>query len=123
PGVSMLDALEAYLVPAALPVADGPSGEDFVELVKSTPALLEYAGRVRRHWEASLAATLAQEAGRPERDLLATTLARFVLDANFLAIYGDYSLADLKAVFERLRYGWADFGTKANRKTAAVAAE
>ncbi|MDH6220171.1 TetR family transcriptional regulator [Streptomyces pseudovenezuelae] len=122
-GVSMLDALEAHLMPVAQPTADGPSGEDFVELVKSTPALLEYAGRVRRNWEASLAATLAQEAGIPEHDLLATTLARFVLDANFLATYGDHSPADLQAVFERLRYGWADFGTTADRKPTAMAAE
>jgi AcrR family transcriptional regulator len=111
PGTSMLDALEAHLVPAAQPAPDGPSGEDFVELVKSTPALLEYAGRVRRHWEASLAATLAEEAGVPEGDLLTTTLARFVLEANFLATYGDHSPEDLKAVFDRLRHGWADFGT------------
>ncbi|MEV8070541.1 TetR family transcriptional regulator [Streptomyces sp. NPDC085995] len=113
PGVSMLDALEAHLVPAAAPATpDGPSGQDFVELVKSTPELLEYAGRARRHWEASLAATLAREAGVPEDDLVARTLARFVLDANFLATYGDYSPEDLKAVFERLRNGWADFGTR-----------
>ncbi|MEU6143256.1 TetR family transcriptional regulator [Streptomyces sp. NPDC047081] len=122
-GVSILDALEAHLVPTAQPAADGPSGEDFVELVKATPALLEYAGRVRRHWEASLAATLAQEAGFPEGHLLATTLARFVLDANFLATYGDHSPDDLKAVFERLRFGWADFGATADREPTAVAAE
>ncbi|KOT87193.1 HTH-type transcriptional regulator TcmR [Streptomyces sp. NRRL F-5755] len=113
PGVSMLDALEEHLVPAAHPpAADGPSGEAFVDLVKTTPALLEYAARVRRNWEASLARTLAQQAGTAEGDLLATILARFVLDASFLVTYGDYSPEDLKAVFERLRYGWADFGAE-----------
>lgn len=113
PGVSMLDALEAHLVPDAPPsTADGPSGRDFVELVRSTPELLEYAGRARRHWEASLAATLAREAGVPENDLVARTLARFVLDADFLATYGDYSPDDLRAVFARLRHGWSDFGAE-----------
>ncbi|EPH44807.1 putative HTH-type transcriptional regulator TcmR [Streptomyces aurantiacus JA 4570] len=117
-GVSILDALEAHLVPVAPPAAGGPSGEDFVELVKSTPALLDYASRVRHRWEASLAGTLAQEVGVAEDDLLAKTLARFVLDANFLATYGDHSPEDLKSVFERLRYGWADFGSAAAGKSA-----
>ncbi|AWT45091.1 MULTISPECIES: TetR/AcrR family transcriptional regulator [Streptomyces] len=125
PGVSLLDALEAHLVPAPQPAADdpsdrsGPSGADFVALVRSTPALLEYAGRLRRRWEASLAAALAREAGVPEGDLLATTLARFALEANFLATYGDHSPEDLKAVFERLRHGWSDFGVTADRNSTA----
>lgn len=119
-GVSILDALEAHLVPVAQPAPGGPSGEDFVELVKSTPALLDYAGRVRHRWEASLAATLAEEAGVPEGDLLATALARFMLDAIFLVTYGDHSPEDLTSVFERLRYGWADFGTTAARKPDAA---
>ncbi|MEU2562869.1 TetR family transcriptional regulator [Streptomyces longispororuber] len=120
PGVPILDALEAHLVPVAQPAASGPSGEDFVELVKATPALLDYASRLRHRWEASLAATLAQEVGVPADDLLAKTLARFVLDANFLATYGDHTPDDLKTVFERLRYGWADFGAGTAPGSAAT---
>lgn len=128
PGVSLLDALEAHLVPAPQTATDdpsavsgsGPSGAEFVALVKATPALLDYAGRLRRRWEASLAAALAREAGLPEGDLLATTLARFALEANFLATYGDHSPEDLKAVFERLRHGWANFGATAGRSATDV---
>lgn len=113
PAVSLLDALEAHMVPDKRSGRGEPTGEDFIELVRSTPALLDYAGRVRDRWEMSLAAVLAREAGLAEGSLLAKTLARFVLDANFLATYGDHTPEDLRSVFARLRYGWADFGESA----------
>ncbi|MEU5762051.1 TetR family transcriptional regulator [Nocardia sp. NPDC047648] len=111
-GVSILDALEQHLVPPEHPAVEGPSGAEFVELVKATPALLDYAGRMRHRWETALAVAIADEAGRPPDDLLATTLARYVLDAEFLATYGAHSPADLRAVFGKLRHGWSDFGAQ-----------
>lgn len=116
---SILDALEGFFLAVPHRGSDEAAAA-FVGLVNSTPALLDYASRMQRRWEASLAAALADAAGLPQGDILATVLARYVLDADFVVTYGSEPRSTLRTIFARLREGWSDFGTPAEASAIRV---
>ncbi|MEV6771786.1 TetR family transcriptional regulator [Nocardia sp. NPDC051030] len=108
--VSIIDALETHLSAPRPKAADGPTPADFTALVNTTPALQEYADRMHRRWERSLATAIAEEAQLPPGDPAATALARFALDTRLLAGMNPSPETSLRAIFDRLRHGWSDFG-------------
>jgi AcrR family transcriptional regulator len=110
--VSILDALETYLTTPQPEAADGPSPAEFTKLVNATPALREYADRVHRRWERSLAEVIADEAGLPQDDPTAMALARFALDSRVIAGFHSSPETSLHSIFDRLRNGWSEFGSR-----------
>ncbi|MBB5918204.1 AcrR family transcriptional regulator [Nocardia transvalensis] len=110
-GTSIIDALEAHMI--ALRRAepdDGPNRADFQELLGTTPALQEYAERIFRRWEDSLAVAIAEEAGLPPADPGILSLTRFVMEANGIADRQPNPEGALREIYDRLRRGWGDIG-------------
>ena len=109
-GMSILDALQAQAENQILGLAaDRQIVEQFQELLTATPQLQDYLERIRRRWEKSLAAAIAQEAGLPANDVSAAALARYALDAVELGQDSPDPQAAIPAVFARLRRGWPEF--------------
>ena len=106
---SVLEALQRYYEQShALTLT--PALREFLELVRTTPALREYARRMWTRHERSLARAIADSTGVPRDDLGAAALARFSLEALDLA--GDQAdpRRALAETFTRLREGWGDYG-------------
>ncbi|KQQ01289.1 MULTISPECIES: TetR/AcrR family transcriptional regulator [unclassified Rathayibacter] len=101
----VLDAAEAFIGqrgPAALP---GSHSGDLVELIRATPALIDYA---RRRWvdcESALAETLRSEVDF-DSPLAARSLARFILEAPQIAGATSEPGRALTEIFDHLRRGW-----------------
>lgn len=112
PGRSITGALREGILPIMRP--SGPPGvslAEFIELVRSTPALREYAGRMWMRHEAALARAIAEEVGAGEDDAACRALARFALEAPRLArahgdAHGD-AQRTLDRVFDLLEDGWS----------------
>lgn len=110
-GQSILDALRDYLIAQGVERTAHPDFAPFVALVESTPALSDYARRMWRRHEASLAAAIAEETGASADDLATRALAHYAIEALFL-VRGDGSSveAQINTVFDLLRRGWGDLG-------------
>lgn len=113
PGQSILDALHGYLS-SMEPVDPEPHVglRKFLELVNSNPALRDYSDRMWQRYAESLAVTIAAEAGLPEGDISARALARFAVDAVTLVETQEDPHAALDTVFQLLKHGWGQLGTK-----------
>ena len=109
PGQSVLDALQSYYVRSRSLTLD-PSLQQFLELVRDTPALREYARRMWTRHEASLARAIAQTTGDPGNGLAAAALARFSLEALDLAGEQADPQQALIQTFAHLRTGFGDYG-------------
>lgn len=109
---SVLDALQAYYEGSRSLTLD-PALKDFLALVRTTPALREYARRMWTRHESSLARAIADSTGTDRDDLAAVALARFSLEALDLAGEHPDPRRALTETFAYLRTGWGDFGRTA----------
>lgn len=105
-GRSILDALRQHVLDSWLAVASHPQWAEFNDLVDSTPALREYAGRMWTRHTDSLGAAIADEIGVDRDDLACVTLARFVLEIPALARGRADRRAAVETVFDILTRGW-----------------
>lgn len=106
---SVLDALQGYYQTGRSLTLE-PALKEFLELVRSTPALREYARRMWTRHEASLARAIADSTpGRPDV-IGAAALARFSLEALDLAGEQPDPHRALSETFDHLRAGWGDYG-------------
>ncbi|MFD5619636.1 TetR/AcrR family transcriptional regulator [Streptomyces yangpuensis] len=89
---------------------DGPEGEPgltaFLELVNSTPALLDYQHATWLGNTAALAQVIAEESGLPADDPACTALAHFALEAPRAARHHHDSAEALARAFDLLDNGW-----------------
>jgi AcrR family transcriptional regulator len=105
PGVSVLDALRAY-TRARLDVQAEPGGAEFMELVRTTPALSEYLHQMWVRHQDALAHTITTELGAPADDPRCAALALFVLETSRLAGRSDDPISAVDAAFDVLEHGW-----------------
>ncbi|MFH8980578.1 TetR/AcrR family transcriptional regulator [Streptomyces varsoviensis] len=106
-GSSALDALHASFAARAPFATNLP--EEYqrrMDLVMGTPALCAYARRVWVACTDTLAALLAEAAGRAEADDSLRVLARYVLETPDLASSCPDPQAALAAAFAHLKRGW-----------------
>lgn len=106
PGRSVLDALRAHM--HTLPRASDPHFAGFLRLVRETPALQEYAGRMWRRHERALAAVIAEATGRPADDVACAALARFVVESRSLVVAHPDPVGAVDAIFDLLERGWSE---------------
>jgi AcrR family transcriptional regulator len=110
PGVSILDALQAFLTTRGpFDPARSPEFRRRADLVVRTPALRAYARALWTGNEAVLAGVLAEEAGKPADDLSVRVLARYVLEVPDLAALEPDPRHALETAFDHLRRGWPGF--------------
>lgn len=81
-----------------------PRFGSFVDLVRNTPALSEYAHRMWIRHQAALAHAIAEESGADY--LRCAALARFALEASALADHADDADQAIDAAFALLEHGW-----------------
>ena len=108
-GQSVLDALQGYYLQSRAMTLE-PALKQFLQLVRDTPALREYARRMWTRHETSLARAIAATTGMPADDLAAAALARFSLEALDLASERADPHRALSDMFDYLRGGWGDYG-------------
>ena len=106
---SVLDALQSYYQRSRAMTLE-PALKQFLQLVRDTPALREYARRMWTRHETALARAIAATTGAPEGDLAAAALARFCLEALDLAGEQPDPHLALTQTFNHLRAGWGDYG-------------
>ncbi len=114
---SVLDALQAYYESTRALTLD-PGLRDFLELVRGTSALREYARRMWTRHETSLARAIADSTGAPRDDLGAAALARFALEALDLAGEQPDPRRALTETFGWLRDGWGEHGRTRDQPAA-----
>ncbi|MFG2336258.1 TetR/AcrR family transcriptional regulator [Streptomyces yangpuensis] len=89
---------------------NGPDGEPgaaaFLELVNSTPALLDYQHATWLENTGALAQVIAEESGLPADDPACTALAHFALEAPRAARHHHDSAEALGRAFDLLDNGW-----------------
>ncbi|MFB6833631.1 TetR/AcrR family transcriptional regulator [Streptomyces hydrogenans] len=85
---------------------DDPDINAFLNLVTSTPVLLDYQHHTWLENTAPLAQVIAEESGLPADDPASTALARFALEAPRIARDHPDSAAALNAAFDLLEHGW-----------------
>lgn len=108
-GQSVLDALQTYYEGSRALTLD-PALREFLQLIRITPPLREYARRMWTRHETSLARAIATSTGAPGDDIGAAALARFALEALDLAGEQPDPRRALTDTFTRLRTGWGDYG-------------
>ena len=112
PEHSVLDALQTYYDRSRSLTLD-PGLKQFLQLVRETPALREYARRMWTRHEASLARAIADSTPGPPDTVGAAALARFSLEALDLAGEQPDPRRALSDTFAYLRTGWGDYGRTA----------
>ncbi|MFC9262263.1 TetR/AcrR family transcriptional regulator [Streptomyces hydrogenans] len=85
---------------------DDPDINAFLNLVTSTPVLLDYQHHTWLENTAPLAQVIAEESGLPADDPASTALARFALEAPRISRDHPDSAAALNAAFDLLEHGW-----------------
>jgi len=84
---------------------------EFHALVTSVPSLREYERRMWGKIDVALAATIAEELGRPAGDPTIAAFAHFILETWPLLDRGGDVRAQVDAVFALLKPGWTEFET------------
>ncbi|MFF1907764.1 TetR/AcrR family transcriptional regulator [Kitasatospora sp. NPDC058218] len=79
----------------------------FADLVRTTPALDEYAHRMWTRHQVALARAVARATGAEDDDPRCAALARFALEASSLARGSDDPARALDAAFDLLEHGWS----------------
>ncbi|MGW6914342.1 TetR/AcrR family transcriptional regulator [Kitasatospora sp. NPDC054939] len=85
---------------------DEPGAAAFVELVNSTPALLDYQHAAWLESTPDLAQVIAEESGLPADDPACTALAHFALEAPRAARRHHDSTEAINRAFDVLEHGW-----------------
>ncbi|MEU0936743.1 hypothetical protein [Embleya sp. NPDC005971] len=78
----------------------------FLELIRSTPALSEYAHRMWMRHESALTQAIAEASGAPQGNPTCRALAHFALETTALARASDDPRTAVESAFELLEHGW-----------------
>ena len=105
-GVSPLRSLRDHVAARTLRAHAAPGRSEFLELVRTTPALGDYQLRMLMRYQFTLARTIAAATGATDTDSRCAALARFVLDSIGLAVHSDDPAGAVDAAFDILEYGW-----------------
>jgi AcrR family transcriptional regulator len=112
-GQSILEALRLHLKSLHdYSPAERALLRQFLDLVKQSPALSEYADRMWLRYEQALAEVIAEEVGADARDMKVQALARYAVDAHTLAERQADPQRAIDAIFDLLTTGWGDYGAK-----------
>lgn len=107
PGVTIPQALCAYVKRVRIRTADSdPRYADFLALVRTTPALSDYAHRMWMRHQDALARSIAHSLGAPPDDLRSAALAHFALETSALAHRADNPERAVDVAFDLLEHGW-----------------
>ncbi|MFG2637094.1 TetR/AcrR family transcriptional regulator [Streptomyces sp. NPDC048362] len=82
----------------------------FLELIRSTPALSEYAHRMWMRHESALTQAITEASGAPEGDPVCAALAHFALETATLARASDDPRTAVESAFSLLEHGWNTAG-------------
>jgi AcrR family transcriptional regulator len=104
-GVSILGALRAHARTRVNAMA-APGRDEFIELVRTTPTLSEYAHRMWTRHQGALAGAIAGELDAPADDSRCAALAMFALQTSELAMRSDDPIRAVDAAFDILEHGW-----------------
>ncbi|NSC20434.1 TetR family transcriptional regulator [Streptomyces albus subsp. chlorinus] len=104
-GRSVLTALREYVLARIAHMRD-PRMAPFLHLVRTTPALSEYAHRMWLRHEDALARAVAEAVGAPEGDATCAALAHFALETSALARTAPDPRAAVERAFDLLEHGW-----------------
>jgi AcrR family transcriptional regulator len=104
-GVSIPEALRAY-TRTRLNALAAQGRDDFIELVRVTPALSEYAHKMWMRHQDALSRAIASELGTPGNDPRCAALALFALETSQLAARSDDPIRAIDAAFDILERGW-----------------
>ncbi|MEW2526329.1 TetR/AcrR family transcriptional regulator [Streptomyces sp. NPDC047071] len=104
-GQSLLAALRDYVLAGADTFRDAEMAQ-FLELVRSTPALSEYARRMWMRHEGALTQAITEASGAPPGDPTCAALAHFALETAALARASTDPPRAIKSAFDLLEHGW-----------------
>lgn len=104
-GVSVIGALRAHARTRVNAMA-APGRDAFIELVRATPALSEYAHKMWMRHQDALARAIAGELGAPSDDPRCAALALFALETSELAVRSGDPTGAVDAAFDILEHGW-----------------
>jgi AcrR family transcriptional regulator len=115
-GQSILDAMRVHLrsLHDYSPV-ERALLHQFLDLVRRSAALSEYADRMWLRYEQALAEVIAEEVGADVRDMRVQALARYAVDAHTLAERADDPQRAIDTIFDLLTTGWGDYGAVSAR--------
>ncbi|MFF7979897.1 TetR/AcrR family transcriptional regulator [Streptomyces sp. NPDC007901] len=107
PGTTVPQALCAHVKRVRIRAGSDARYADFLNLVKTTPALSDYAHRMWMRHQDALARAIAQDLGVAPDDLRSAALARFALETSALAQRADDPERAVDAAFDLLENGWS----------------
>ena len=106
PGEPLIPALRRQ-VRAMVRYCSAPGTAAVWTMIDATPALREYEELMRRRHAESLAAAIARMAGADRSVTACRAVARFVLDAYFVARSSDRPMASVDEMFLMIDAAWA----------------
>lgn len=107
---SILAALRDYVLARASISQDAEMAR-FLELIRSTPALSEYAHRMWMRHEGALTQAITEASGTPPEDPTCGALAHFVLETAALARASGDPRTAVESAFDLLEHGWNATGS------------
>ncbi|MFG2936713.1 TetR/AcrR family transcriptional regulator [Streptomyces sp. NPDC048282] len=110
PGTTIPRALCAYVKRVRIRVDSDARYAGFLHLVKTTPALGDYAHRMWMRHQDAVARAIAQDLGVAPDDPRSAALARFALETSALAQRADDPERAVDAAFDLLEHGWSRSG-------------
>ncbi|MEC3997328.1 helix-turn-helix domain-containing protein [Actinacidiphila sp. DG2A-62] len=105
-GVSVPRALRDYIARTRIDLFTTDERDEFLDLVRATPALSEYWHKMLMRHQDALARAIAAETSAPSDDPRCAALAHFALEASALAGRAADPLAAVYAAFDLLERGW-----------------
>jgi len=105
PGTPILEALRAY-VHRAPDLASG--SQEFVELVRATPALTRYVDRMWTRHADELGQAIAAATGGAPTDVPTRAFARYVVEIPSIVRSDPHRQRAIDAVFDLLAGGWRE---------------
>lgn len=109
-GVTIPEALHRWMLDFVIEDHDYEAHiAQFNALVASVPSLREYERRMWGRIDEALAATIAEDLGRPAGDKTIAAFAHFVLESWSLFDRGGQVEAQVDAVFDLLTPGWTAY--------------
>ncbi|MFJ7152084.1 TetR/AcrR family transcriptional regulator [Streptomyces sp. NPDC100445] len=104
-GRPVLAALREYVL-AGTAVYQDAEMERFLELIRSTPALSEYAHRMWMRHEGALTQAITEASDAPQGDPTCAALAHFALETAALARASADPRTAVESAFDLLEHGW-----------------
>ncbi len=112
-GASISTALRDHYCSELAEMTSRPNGPRVLELMESTPSLVNYASQMWLRHEDALAAAIAQEFGQPEPSGEVRAYVRFALQIQLLASDSPDPDAMLSTGFRVLDHGWNQYAEQA----------